>query len=308
MSGSVRRQDGRISVRVELAESPEALAVLDTIVDQIVATIADEIERAECKRAILKPPASLDAWEAYHRGLWHMYRFNGPDNETGARFFREALRLDPTFARAHAGLSFTHFQNVFLGLTPDRDAQLRLAIDTASQSLSADARDPAAHWAMGRALWLGGDQCESIAELERSVELSPNFALGHYTLGFVQAQSGDPRAAIEAADLSRRLSPFDPLQFGMLGSRALALMRLGEREEAAEWALRASTRPNAHAHILAIAAIGLALANRRDAAREQVGHIRARRPGYTIEDFIEAFRLAPDAEQLVRAAARDVGF
>ena len=38
--------------------------------------------RAATQR-ILKSPGSLNAWEAYHRGLWHMYRFNGDDNARG---------------------------------------------------------------------------------------------------------------------------------------------------------------------------------------------------------------------------------
>lgn len=323
VSGVVRRRGERMSVHVELADARDArivwadelegvldstFEVLDAIVDRIVAAIADEIERAESNRAVLKAPSSLDAWEAYHRGLWHMYKFTGPDNELAARFFRDALQLDPAFARAHAGLSFTHFQNVFLGLTPDREAQMAAALDTAQRSLASDERDPAAHWAMGRALWLKGDQSESLSELQRSVELSPNFALGHYTLGFVQAQSGDPKTAMMAVDYSRQLSPFDPLQFGMLGSRALAHMRLGEREAAAAWAVKAAGRPNAHAHILAIAASNLALANRRAEARELVARIRANLPSYTVEDYLRAFRFDADAEKLIRLGAKHIGF
>ncbi len=323
VNGSVRHDGARLAVNVELAETRTArivwsdtidsaaddpFTVLDSIVNRIVSAVADEIERTEVKRAILKPPSSLDAWEAYHRGLWHMYRFTGPDNEISARFFREALRLDPMFARAHAGLSFTHFQNVFLELTPDRDQQMALAIETAGHGLAADDRDPAAHWAMGRAMWLRGEQKESIVELERSVELSPNFALGHYTLGFVQAQSGNPNAAIDAVDYSRQLSPFDPLTFGMFGSRSIAHMRRDERDEAAEWGVRAASRPNAHAHILAIAATGLSLANRREQARETVARIRDKLPTYTIENFLRAFRLDPEAEKLVRSAAKPINF
>ncbi len=322
-SGSVRRQDGRISVVVELAGTRDArivwadeldgaadatFAVLDAIVNRIVAAIAEEIESAECNRAILKPPSSLDAWEAYHRGLWHMYKFNGPDNLHAAQFFRNALELDPTFARAHAGLSFTHFQNAFLDLTRDRERQIELALETASQSLGADDRDPAAHWAMGRALWLHGRESESFVELERSIELSPNFALGYYTLGFVHSQAGDPRSAIDASDYSRQLSPFDPLQFGMLASRALAHVRLGELEEAADWAVKATGRPNAHAHILAIAAECLTLVKRRDEARKFVARIRARVPAYNVEDFLRAFRFTPDTEKLFRRSARQIGF
>lgn len=323
VSGRIRRAGPRVSLTVELAETARArivwtdelaceaqatFAVLDAVVNRIVAAIAEEIEAAECQRAILKPPNSLDAWEAYHRGLWHMYRFRGPDNRDAERFFRASLELDPTFARAHAGLSFTHFQNVFLGLTPDRDRQLRLALETAAESLATDDRDPAAHWAMGRALWLRGEQHESLLELQRSIDLSPNFALGHYTLGFVQSQSGDPRRAIESTNTSRELSPFDPLQFGMLGSRAVAHLRLGELEEAAEWGLRAMSRPNAHAHIVAIAATTLALANRREEARLLVARIREENAGYDVDTFLRAFRFDSEAERLLRSGARSIGF
>src|SRR5215510_1195236 len=130
VSGSLRRQGDRLIVSVELAETRSArivwaevfdqkvdaaFRVLDEIGNRIVASIATEVESIERNRAILKPPNSLDAWEAHHRGLWHMYRFNRADNDLARHFFETAVRLDPTFARAYAGLSFTHFQNVFQG-------------------------------------------------------------------------------------------------------------------------------------------------------------------------------------------------
>ena len=320
-SGGLRGDGARRTVLVELADVREGrivwtdtldaggatFSVIESIVDRIVAAIAEQIEHAEMQRAQLRPPSSLDAWESYHRGLWHMYRFTGPDNREAEQLFRASLRLDPTFARAHAGLSFTHFQNAFLDLAADRDRQIELAYETARASLGADDHDPAAHWAMGRALWLRGAQRESLAELERSVELSPNFALGHYTLGFVNSQSGDPRAAIEAVSYSRQLSPFDPLQFGMLASRALAHVRLDEYQEAAEWAIKAAARPNAHTHILAIAASCLALANRPSEARAFVARIRERTPSYSVADFMRAFRFDRDAERVLRGAARQLG-
>ncbi len=319
VTGRVRRDNDRVAVRVELVDAREARIVwtddlegpaseLFAIVDRIVAAIAEEIEAAESNRSMLKPPASLDAWEAYHRGLWHMYKFRGPDNREAGRFFRTALELDPTYSRAYAGLSFTHFQNAFLQLEQDRAKEIELAYETAGQSLGADDRDPAAHWAMGRALWLRHAHVESIAELERCIELSPNFALGHYTLGFVQSQSGDPHAAITATNYSRQLSPFDPLMFGMLASRALAHARLGEVAEAAEWAVRAAARPNAHAHIQGIGVMCLTLANRLDEARELTAKLRAGSPGYGIEDFLRAFHLSEDDARQFRSGANRIGF
>ncbi|HEX7790546.1 MAG TPA: transcriptional regulator, partial [Afipia sp.] len=102
VSGSLRRQGTRMTVEVELAETRSArvvwtevfdqrisdsFLVLDEIGNRIVASIAHEIELIERNRAMLKPPNSLDAWEAYHRGLWHVYRFNKADNERAREFF-----------------------------------------------------------------------------------------------------------------------------------------------------------------------------------------------------------------------------
>jgi tetratricopeptide (TPR) repeat protein len=277
--------------------------VLDEIGNRIVASIANEIETIERNRAILRPPNSLDAWESYHRGLWHMYRFSRAENERAQHFFRTAVRLDPTFARAHAGLSFTHFQNAFQGWA-DRAAEIELAYASAGQSLMVDDRDPAAHWAMGRALWLRGQHEPSVVELEKTIDLSPNFALGHYTLAFVHSQAGDAEAAIGFSDHSRNLSPFDPLLFGMLGARAMALVRLKRFDEAAEWGVKAAARPNAHPHILAIAAYASVLAGRPEDGRAYMAAIQRAVPGYRVDDFLTAMQMDEAAVALYRQAAK----
>ncbi len=321
VSGQLQRDDRRLTVKVELTETrtarivwaevydgklDDAFVVLDEIGNRIVASIASEVETLERNRAILKPPNSLNAWDAHHRGLWHMYRFNQADNEKARQFFETAVRLDPTFARAFAGLSFTHFQNAFQNWG-ERGGEIDRAFETAGQSLMADDRDPAAHWAMGRALWLRKRQDDSIVELERAVDLSPNFALGHYTLSFVHAQSGDASAAVKFSDHSRHLSPFDPLLFAMLCARAMALLRLGQFEEAADWAARGVARPNAHAHTRGIAAYCLSLAGRRDEARAQLAEIRKTLPHYKIDDFLAAFQFEPNAAALYCKAAKRTG-
>lgn len=284
----------------------DALDLLDEIGKRIVASVASEIELAERNRALLKPPASLDAWEAHHRGLWHAYRFTREDNTQAQAFFAAALSLDPAFARPYAGLSFTHFQNAFMGWA-ERARAAESAYRAAAQGLQVDDRDPAVHWAMGRALWMYGRVDASLSALDTSVALSPSFALGHYMRGFIHAQSGDPETAIRAADQSRELSPFDPLLIGMLGSRAMALMRLGRHDEAADWAAKACARPNAHAHIHGIAACCLALADRLDDAQRTVAALRRLAPGYRIDDFLSTHRFRDDAAAQWRRAAARIG-
>lgn len=321
VTGTVRRRGRRLIVTTELVETrsshivwaeifdeplDEALRVLDDIGGKIVATTANEVEAAERQRAILRPPNSLNAWESLHRGFWHMYRFTRDDNDRARQFFETAARLDPSLSRAYAGLSFTHFQSAFLGWG-ERDAEIERACATAGQSLGVDNRNPSAHWAMGRALWLRGHHDQSVAELEQAIDLSPSFALGHYTLAFVLAQAGDPRAAIASTDHARVLSPYDPLLFGMLGARAIALVRLERFAEAARCAVEAAARPNAHVHILAIAACSLALAGSIDEARTQVEAIRGRQPRYGVADLLRAFQLDARGRALFREAAGRIG-
>ncbi|HEU4601946.1 MAG TPA: hypothetical protein VFS24_08255, partial [Steroidobacteraceae bacterium] len=280
--------------------------VLEDLGDKIVACIVGQIESNETRRAVLRTPESLDAWDSCHRGLWHAYRFNKLDNLRALHFFETAAQLDPTFSRAHAGISFAHFQTAMQGWDA-REAAVQHAFAAASESLNADDCDPAAHWAMGRALWLQDEQADALTELRKTLELSPNFALGHYTLAFVQAQSGDAKEAIEAADRSRRLSPFDPLLFGMLGARSIALLRLGDIEQAADCAKQAASRPNAHVHIFAIAACCAALAGQRDDARRYVMQIRRTRPQYRANDLLEAFRFESSAQSSFARGAKIAG-
>jgi DNA-binding SARP family transcriptional activator len=320
VSGSLQRHSDRITVTVELAETrtarivwaevfnrklDDAFLVMDEIGNRIVASVASEIETIERNRAILRPPNSLNAWEAYHRGLWHMYRFSKSENERARHFFETAIRLDPTFSRAHAGLSFTHFQNAFQGWAK-RAPEVDRAFEAAGQSLMADDRDPAAHWAMGRAQWLRGNPDQAVVELEQSVDLSPNFALAHYNLAFVNSTGGDSASAILSSDRSRDLSPFDPMLFGMFGARAMALVRLGRFDEAADWGIKAAARPNAFAHIKAIAAYSLALAGRIEEGRAYQAAVHKELPGYGAKDLITAMQFDAAGTALFREAEKQL--
>jgi TolB-like protein len=321
-TGSMLRNTDRLVVSVELcATSDGRLAwtetfetslastfdVLGPIAAKIIGSLNAEIETAECSRAMLRPPNSLNAWEAHHRGLWHMYRFTGPDNERAQQYFGRAIRLDPTFSRAYAGLSFTHWQNAFHFKPADRQSEEDRAFDAAGCSLLADHRDPAAHWAMGRALWLRRDDAASLRELEEAVALSPNFASGYYAMSFVQCQTGDAQAAIEATDITRDLSPFDPMMYAICAARAFALFRLRRYEEAADWALKSGRQPNAHAHARALTALILAAAGHVEEALCEMRLVHNLRPGLSVDNVLSSFRLLQDQDRAFRSIAKQIG-
>jgi DNA-binding SARP family transcriptional activator/TolB-like protein len=322
-SGRLRRDGKRSLVSLELSNpktgrifwadelccaTADSFSASPKLAAQIVAGLHAEIHVIERNRALLTPPASLDAWQTYHRGLAHMYRFTSGDNHEAQKFFTRAIALDPTFSQSYAGLSFTHFQNAFLLKTREREREVALAFDTAGKGLEADPSDPAAHWAMGRALWLRREHEGAINALEQSVRLSPSYALAHYTLAMVQCQVGDPARAIVAADIAVHLSPLDPMLFAIHGARTFALLRLGRVKEAAEFALRGGQQPNAHVHAHAIAALTLAAAGRIEEAQVERGRIRTLRPDYNFKQFNDAFHLLDDLNDIYQRAAKLVQF
>jgi DNA-binding SARP family transcriptional activator/TolB-like protein len=158
-TGHLRRKSQRYLVSAELSDpnsgrifwvdefccnAIDSFSAPPALAARIVAALDAEIHIIERNRALLTPPDSLDAWQAYHRGLAHMYRFTSGDNREAQRFFTRAIALDPTFSRSYAGLSFTHFQNAFQQ-TCEREHEIALAFETARQGVEVDPSDPEAH-------------------------------------------------------------------------------------------------------------------------------------------------------------------
>jgi adenylate cyclase len=72
----------------------DIFAVQDEITGAIVAAIAPELGKTEQQRATSKKPENLNAWEAYQRGMWHLYRRTRDDLAEARRLFATALSLD----------------------------------------------------------------------------------------------------------------------------------------------------------------------------------------------------------------------
>ncbi|MDZ7784253.1 MAG: winged helix-turn-helix domain-containing protein [Halioglobus sp.] len=153
------------------------------IVARILVALEIRIPLHEADRARLAVSENLDAWSAFHLGLQHVYRFNRNDNATAAGLFRQAVKLDPGFARAHAGLSFVHFQTAFLRHTDDLRSEIELARQFAERGFELDPLDPFVNFVMGRTFWLAGDLESSLSWLERSHRDQPELRPGHLCAG-----------------------------------------------------------------------------------------------------------------------------
>jgi len=241
LEGSMRKAGDRVRITAQLIDATtgnhvwaerydreldDMFALQDEITVTIAGNIDTELATSERERALRKPPSNLRAWELYHRGMWHLYKYTAEDNRKGRQFFHSALEQDPSFASCHAALSYLSTLDVLLLLADDADKAVADAVMYGEQAVQLDHRDGFTHYALGRAYRLVGKRDRAIAEAEKSVEVNPNLAMGHYGLGANLYWFGRAEEAIAPLDMAIRLSPQDPHLYAVQSFRAHAFYAL----------------------------------------------------------------------------------
>jgi TolB-like protein/Tfp pilus assembly protein PilF len=310
LAGSVEWQREQLGLSVELVEAGsgrlvwaerfsgrtgDVHALRAQVAARIPAALDLRIPIHEAERARLAEPGKLDAWLEFHVGLQHMYRFTATDTRTAAMRFAQAVALDPLMSRAHAGLSFVHFQSAFMNLSGDRARDVDLARRSAERAVELDPLDPFANFTLGRSHWLLGDLAGSSEWLDRAVSINPNFAQGLYSQAWREVLSGDARSARRNDDLAMQLSPLDPMLYAMLGVRAFTHLAEGDPGTAADWSERAARAPGAHTYMAMIAAAMNCLAGRHPQAIEWAGVARQLDGRLGMAQFLTAFPMNPGA-------------
>lgn len=324
LSGIIEARGSGLAVTLELSDSSRneviwgdrLTAPLDGIDDlrtRIVAHLVSALEiyipLNEANTAKVGPLESLDAWANYHLGLHHLYRFTATDNARARVHFERAVTLDPRFARAHAGLSFTSFLDAFLHLTPDAGAATLAARRHAERGLELDPLDPFTNFTMGRSHWLTHDLDAAAEWLDRATTLNPNYAQGYYSSALTSMLIGNASATVAGLDTALHLSPLDPLLYGMHGVRAQMLIQTKDYAAAARWGDRAANTPGAHYLIAMIALAANGLAGRQDQAARWRQEVRRRKPDATAAHYFAAFPTRDSASRSrIAAELRRHGF
>jgi adenylate cyclase len=218
----------------------DIFAVQDEITQAVTIAIAPAIADAEQQRAMRRPPGSLDAWAAYQRGLWHVSKFTSSDTSLAERCFQQAIELDPTFSAAYAGLAIA--QSAWVDLQARDLAEVMRSNETlVRQAIALDGADAEALSVLSNALWVHADYEGALAEAQRALEMSPNFAYAHHMLGTTLIFSGRPKEGVAALERSIRLDPRHPRSAVRLNQMALGLYFAGEyaaAEKVAKQAIR----------------------------------------------------------------------
>ena len=226
LEGSVRKAGNRVRVTAQLIEATtgghlwaerydrelaDIFAVQDEITASVSRAIHPALERSERERAVRKPADDLDAWESYHRGMWHFSRIEAGDNETARGFFRRAVELDPQFARAVAALALTYLNEITLFRPQRRAVNIPLALESASHAVAIDATEAMGHAALARALWMSGRHAESLVTRGYGGAPGAELASRAWRTGRCQALERPARRGDRTAAVCNASEPVDPL-------------------------------------------------------------------------------------------------
>ena len=290
LQGTVRRAGGMLRVNARLVDMTSGQQLwsgsydragtdLFAVQDEIATAVTDALQLVlspeETRRVTHTQTTELSAYDAFLLGQSRVATRNGEALVEGADYFRQAIRIDPGYALAHAALAEALF--LVTGYGEGRVAWQDVADEARAAADQAQALDPGlgegylaqAFAAMGDNDYGDGSAWpkEHIAALlQRAVELSPNnaIALKFYATYAASKQDGlamlqraaqlDPRSAIirqnlgdnlvEAGDYAGALDAY--MQAGQLvepyfelahGSIPVMLQFLaGETDQAARWA------------------------------------------------------------------------
>ena len=304
VEGSVRKGGDRARITAQLIDAAtgnhiwadrydgdlsDIFALQDEITGTLVAALQVEVGEFERERAHRNPPGSLDAWESYQRGMWHLWRISANDLAEARQLFQRAADLDPNFAQPVAAAGYTLVLEVSHALTDSPLENLEQALSLANKAIALDDREAMAHFTLGRVQSTRGEYVEAIAELKSAIDLNPSLALAHYGLAFALITTGQLEQSISESDTAIRLSPRDPLAWAFFGVRATARFLLGDYEEAVKDSQRAVRHPGSTFWAYASLASALALLDRREEAKIALDKVLEINPDFTSDTVLEVY-------------------
>jgi TolB-like protein/DNA-binding winged helix-turn-helix (wHTH) protein/Tfp pilus assembly protein PilF len=224
VEGSVRRANGRIRVTAQLVDPRQQTpmwsntyerdaADLLPLQEDVAAAIANEVGTA-----LARPSARrrLDprVHELYLQGRFFWNRRSPDALARAAALFREALKIDPEYARAHAGLGDASMSGA-LGIS-DRPA-FAAGLASADRALALDPTLSEAYATRAHALthlfdWSGAERA-----YRRAIELDPNNVPARYTFAEWLYCQGRFAEAIRESQRARDLDPVSAIATHALG-------------------------------------------------------------------------------------------
>jgi adenylate cyclase len=222
LEGSVRKGGARVRITAQLIEAETgahlwadrfdgSLEDVFELQEQVAISVAGVIEptlqAAETARSIGRPTADLTAYDLYLRA-YPMYFLSGNYLPEALRLLERAVARDPHYGTALAWGAACCMRLIGEGSSKDPAGDRGKGIEFARRALKLAGDDPGTIANAAFALSATGEDIGTMTALvDRALALNPSFARGYYISGMLRLWAGEPEAAIERAEVARRLSP-----------------------------------------------------------------------------------------------------
>jgi serine/threonine protein kinase/tetratricopeptide (TPR) repeat protein len=207
--------------------APDLLVMEDQAGARLLSALDLRPSSSESAPGTAHPTENIEAYELYLKGKDILRRqLTATSVQTAITFFDEALKKDPTFTLAYTGLADANVRMYF----ENKDAiwmQKALVAAQQAQQLNDDLAE--VHFSLGTIYSATGKAAESIAELNRALQLAPNSDEGYRRLGAAYLADGRKEEAIKAFQKAVALNPYYWGNYNALGN---ARFDLGDNDEA----------------------------------------------------------------------------
>ena len=221
LAGTLARHGEDVRVQAELIDVSNGselwgeqynrkLSDIAAVQQEVVRDISDKLKLRlsgeDRDRLRRRTSESWEAYDLYLRGRYHWNKFSDESLEKAIGYFQQAIDKDPNYALAYAGLADAYHE--LSSFYPPREVMPK-AKAAAMKALELDDSVAEAHAALGWVNWkFDWDWIGAEKEFQRSIELSPNYAIGHgmYALYLDSMSRGD-----EGMAQHKRARELDPL-------------------------------------------------------------------------------------------------
>ena len=219
-----RTSDGRQLWAAQFDEKlNDIFGVQDSISERVAAAL--RIQLGQKKRYT----ENVEAYELYMRGEYHTQNLTLAETDKGIAYFRQAIEVDPNYARPHIGLARAYLTMALTSGVPSEQV-VPLSKTAALRALEIDETLPEAHVALGLIyFWYEWDWAAAEKEYLRALELNPNSAEAHFAYAHVLSNSARHEMAL--AEI-RRARELDPLSLVTNALEGQILFFAGKHDEA----------------------------------------------------------------------------
>ena len=280
LQGTFRRTADKTTVTVDLVNVSDESALwsgkFDLPADGNFTAAQDSITAAVAKALHLVTASSVgaaqaqrgtkntEAYDLYLKGQFFFAKRGGDNLLRAVDYYKNAIALDPGFARAHAGLAMLYTVLPSWTSVGAADSIIRIADRIARHALAIDSTVSDAHLALASALTAELRPIEAEPEYVAAIALDPRNATARQWHGANLAVIGRFDEAIREGRLSIEL---DPLSAVASNDLAYSLLSAGRLEEAVPVAQRAVELDRNFVYSNVYLGIAFAFTQRPDSAR-----------------------------------------